>query len=419
MKNLLEKPDYQLLKKAELLQISHPNGGVFGDILLPSSKSESNRVLIIKALSKNKIQLDNLSEARDTQTMQRLLSSSELTLDVLDAGTTMRFLTAFCAATQRKSILTGTERMCERPIGILVEALKNLGAEIEYLQKDGFPPIKINGFSQKQANLSIRGDVSSQYISALLMVAPTLPLGLTIELTGEIASRPYLQMTLDLMQHFGIQYVWSENSIKIEPQKYQDNQYFVESDWSGASYWYSVVALAENAEIKLLGLKENSLQGDKEIVEIMKNLGVKSVFEKDGVRLTKTSQIHDFEWDFASCPDLAQTIAVIAAAKGISLKMRGLQSLRIKETDRISALVTELAKINAPTMVIGDSELHILPAKIKAPSQNIHTYQDHRMAMAFAPLALKFGLKITEPAVVDKSYPNFWADFGKVGFEMN
>ncbi len=401
------------------IQIRHPNARLKGKIYLPSSKSESNRVLIINALTQNKCQLENLSTARDTVTMRRLLASDDLELNVIDAGTTMRFLTAYCAVTGRKTVLTGTARMCERPIGILVDALRDLGAEIEYKEKEHFPPIFIRSFAQKMQALAIRGDVSSQYISALLMVAPILPQGLELQLMGYVGSKPYITMTLQLMQHFGIQAVWEENTIRIAPQNYSPKSYFVESDWSGASYWYSMVSLAQEAEIELIGLKENSLQGDKAIVEIMDKLGVKTKFGTNSIFLTKKEAVTELEWDFTDCPDLAQTVAVVAAAKGIKLIMKGLQSLRIKETDRIRAIMQEIEKFACATKVIGDAELHILAENfLRIDNQVVSTYKDHRMAMAFAPLALLGRIEIEEAEVVEKSYPSFWDDLRKVGFSI-
>jgi 3-phosphoshikimate 1-carboxyvinyltransferase len=390
------------------------------NIALPASKSESNRVLLIDALyhqqTGRNLALHNLSTARDTVTMQKLLASKELELNVIDAGTTMRFLTAFCTVTQRKTILTGTERMCERPISILVEALRTLGGEIDYTRIDGFPPIHIHGFSQKANKVLIRGDVSSQYISALLMVAPLLPQGLTLELVGEIQSQPYIEMTIDLMQYFGIDVVWRHQQIHVYPQKYLYEAYAVESDWSAASYWYSVAALADEAEILLEGLKEKSLQGDKAIVEIGKYFGVASQFTDKGVLLTKTNaiEIPNNTLDFSACPDLAQTIAVLAAAQGRELLMTGLQSLRIKETDRIAALQHELHKFGIEAFVQHDTDLYIKPQTMHSPTKPIATYKDHRMAMAFAPLALLFEIEIQDPEVVAKSYPHFWEDMKKV-----
>jgi len=338
----------------------------------------------------------------------------------LDAGTTMRFLTAFCTATNRKNtVMTGTARMQERPIKILVDALRELGAEIDYLKNEGYPPIQIKNFKSQKNHIQVQGDVSSQYISALLMIAPTLPDGLTLELTGKIGSKPYIQMTLNLMQHFGIQYEWQGNRIKIESQKYTSSNYTVESDWSGASYWYAMVALSDEAEIDLWGLRKKSYQGDWEIVRIMEKLGVKTAFTETGVRLTKIPSQNTLEWDFTHCPDLAQTVAVVAGMKSIGLKMKGLESLRIKETDRIDAIAQELAKYQIKTRVVGDEELHILPHQSpQQPTKPIHTYEDHRMAMAFAPTALLFEVKIEEPKVVGKSYPSYWEDLEQAGFQV-
>lgn len=396
-------------------------------VLLPSSKSESNRVLLIDALCKQQTQqsckLQNLSTARDTVTMQRLLASADFTLDVLDAGTTMRFLTAFCALTHRKAILTGTDRMCERPIALLVEALQNLGASISYVQKQGFPPIQIENFSQKTANISIRGDVSSQYISALLMVAPLLPQGLKLELLGEVHSKPYIQMTIELMKQFGVEVKWhtklAQTYLYVQPQTYKAATYWIESDWSAASYWYAIGSLAESCNIFLEGLKPQSLQGDSTITEIGEYFGINSQFESKGIRLSKIEPkfLQNDTIDFSNCPDLAQTVAVLAAAKGKNLYLTGLQSLRIKETDRIAALQTELQNFGIQAVVKNENTLHIAPQKLQAPLRLVHTYKDHRMAMAFAPLALLQEVEIAEPSVVEKSYPHFWTDMQKV-FEV-
>ncbi|SFE79834.1 3-phosphoshikimate 1-carboxyvinyltransferase [Thermoflexibacter ruber] len=403
---------------AEAVRIFHPSKQIHTSILLPSSKSESNRVLIINALCKQPCQLNNLSEARDTQTMLRLLASDDLMLDVIDAGTTMRFLTAYCTVINRETILTGSQRMCERPIQVLVEALRELGADIEYMKNEGYPPIHIKKFRPVKNELYMRGDISSQYISALLMAAPALPNGLKINLVGKVASLPYIQMTLQLMQNFGVQHEWNGNSIYVAPQQYHASSYSVESDWSASSYWYSIVSLAHEAEVKLLGLKKDSLQGDAEIVKIMEHLGVSSVFEEDGVWLRKTKTVKDFEWDFTHCPDLAQTIAVLGAAKGVNMKLTGLESLKIKETDRLIAVRDELAKFGIEAKDVNDAELHISPQAMQAPSAMIRTYKDHRMAMAFAPLALLFEISIEKPEVVEKSYPRFWEDLEKAGFEV-
>lgn len=413
------------------IRISHPTGVLRGTVQLPASKSESNRALLIQALSTEKITLHNLSEANDTVLLQRLLKSPEKELNAEDAGTVMRFLTAYFSLTNQPKILTGTERMCQRPIGILVEALRELGAEIKYRGKDGFPPLEIMGFEPKfsgKANVQLRGDVSSQFISALLLCAPGLPHGLRLELLGKIASRPYLEMTLALMQQFGVAAGFTENTIEIAPQIYRSGEFWVESDWSAASYWYSLAALAKEAEILLLGLKANSLQGDSQVAELMADFGVKTTFLPEGVLLTKTTgKTNRITIDFSDIPDLAQTFAVLAAAKNIALEMTGLESLRIKETDRIAALQTELARFNASfpevlpgTFLVkkdsvsegkGFESLHL-----QKPENTVETYHDHRMAMSFAPLALLQEIEIEAPEVVRKSYPAFWEELRKIGF---
>ena len=373
----------------------------------------------MQALADEKIELHNLSEARDTQTMQRLLQSPEPEWDVLDAGTTMRFLIAYTTVDRMGKVLRGTPRMHQRPVKLLVDALQEIGADIQYLENEGYPPVLVRGLTRGQTGhqVSIRGDVSSQYISALLMIAPCLKEGLALTLTGKIGSRPYVEMTLGLMQHFGIDYQWSsDNIIRIAPQAYQAGTYTIESDWSGASYWYSVVALADEATVKLLGLRQNSWQGDRVIVDIMARLGVQTQFEDDGVVLTKQAAADTFTQDFSDCPDLAQTVAVVCAAKGIPATLSGLESLRIKETDRIAALQGELAKIGA-RLEESDATGRVVPSdKANLPEEiSFATYEDHRMAMAFAPLATQTDIIIEDPTVVNKSYPQFWEDLKQAG----
>lgn len=380
------------------------------DIPLEASKSESNRALIINAVSGNKSTLYNLSNARDTQTMLRLLASDEETLDVLDAGTTMRFLTAYSILGETPRIMTGTERMQQRPIHILAKSLKQIGAKIEFLKKDGYPPHLVKPLKKQKSNhISIKGDVSSQFISALLMIAPALPEGLSLKLKGKVGSRPYIQMTLDMMKLFGVKAHWTNNTIEIAPQEYKEYPYVVESDWSGASYWYSFVALADEAKIKLLGLRQKSLQGDIAIVHIMNQLGVMSTFEEDGVVLQKIPHQKEFEYDFSDCPDLAQTVAVVCGVKDIHCKMTGLESLKIKETDRIKALKKELKKFK---IKLKETEEGVYEIKSKFEPSNevieVETYEDHRMAMAFAPLLTQQSINIKDPSVVNKSYPSFW-----------
>ncbi|RDB07282.1 3-phosphoshikimate 1-carboxyvinyltransferase [Runella aurantiaca] len=402
--------------------VNPPTQPIRTAIRLASSKSESNRALIINALTQFKGQLENISSARDTQTMMRLLQSSDVVADVLDAGTTMRFLTAYFAVTNQHKTMTGTPRMCERPIGILVDALRILGANITYKQNEGYPPTELNGFQYSgQNHLTIRGDVSSQYISALLMIGPMLPDGITLELTGEIGSRPYIEMTLQQMRAFGVNHEanWEAKTIRVPAQHYTPTHYAIESDWSGASYWYSLVALAKDAEVELLGLKENSLQGDSAIVQIMAHMGVKSVFTTRGVLLTKIPAEKAFAWDFTDCPDLAQTVAACAAVAGIEVTMTGIESLKIKETDRVGALQAELPKIGGELVELEQNTKYIVRRKaetIAIPSSTpvIETYDDHRMAMAFAPVGMVFAVEISEPHVVAKSYPSFWDDLKKV-----
>ncbi len=380
------------------------------EIPLEASKSESNRALIINALSGNQSSLKNLSNARDTQTMLRLLASEEETLDVLDAGTTMRFLTAYSILGDNPRILTGTDRMQQRPIKILAKALQKIGAKVKFLKEDGYPPHKVHPLTkQKNDAIRIKGDVSSQFISALLMIAPSLPKGLTLELKGKIGSRPYIQMTLDMMHLFGINTAWTNNTIEVKPQPYGTYDYAVESDWSGASYWYSFVALADQASIKLLGLRQKSLQGDIAIVRIMNELGVMSTFEEDGVVLKKIQSQKSVEIDFSDCPDLAQTVAVVCGAKRIDCRMTGLESLRVKETDRIKALKKELKKFNVKLKEVEEGVWEI-KSKFQSgqPTVSVHTYEDHRMAMAFAPLCTQQEITIEDPTVVNKSYPSFW-----------
>ncbi|GHB60061.1 3-phosphoshikimate 1-carboxyvinyltransferase [Persicitalea jodogahamensis] len=391
-----------------------PQKKVHAEIKLTASKSECNRALIIDALTGFKCSLTNISEARDCQTMQRLLASDGPVADVIDAGTTMRFLTAYFAITGQRKTMTGTPRMCERPIGLLVDALRHLGAKIEYEQKEGFPPLRLEGFNYSgKNNLNIRGDVSSQYISALLMIAPLLPDGLVLTLEGEVGSRPYIEMTLQQMAYFGIKFQadWSAQTITVPAQSYQPKSYAIESDWSGASYWYSIVALAEEAEVELLGLKENSLQGDSAIVAIMSHLGVKSTFTERGVLLQKTKAESSLDWDFTDCPDLAQTVAVCCAMKNIKLTLTGVESLKIKETDRIYALQEELKKLGAELVEVETNHRYELNRTQEVASDitpSIHTYDDHRMALAFAPVGMLRSVVIEEPGVVVKSYPNFW-----------
>jgi 3-phosphoshikimate 1-carboxyvinyltransferase len=356
--------------------------------------------------------------------MNSALTSNNQTIDVQHAGTAMRFLTAYFASQDGKTItLTGSSRMKERPIKILVDALKQLGATIEYLEKEGFPPIKIIGQKLTDSQVSLQANLSSQYISALLLIAPSLQNGMELKLIGEITSFSYIKMTLELLQEIGVETSFMDKTIVVKPKT--QNPTFktivVESDWSSASYFYSIIALSEvGTQIELSSFKENSLQGDAVLAKIYQQMGVETHYKKGNITLIKNSKIinQNINLNLNSAPDIAQTIAVTAFGLGISCELTGLQTLKIKETDRLDALQNELLKLGAIISISNDS-LQMESSKSINSNQNIATYNDHRMAMAFAPLALKTTLKIENAAVVSKSYPNFWNDLGKIGFEIS
>ena len=402
------------------IKVSAPAHPIDCKILLPSSKSISNRALIINALGKGTYQLENLSECDDTQVMVRALQAGpDETIDIMAAGTAMRFLTAHLSVTPGKRIITGTQRMQQRPIQVLVNALRELGADINYTNNEGYPPLEITGSSLNKESISLPGNISSQYISALLMIAPTLTHGLTIQLIGDIISRPYIQLTLQLMKDFGADARWTkENELRVEPQLYKSIPYYIESDWSAASYWYQIAALAPEATITLPKLLANSYQGDSKVAELFGWLGVETSYQEDGVTLTKsTPKVERMEYDFINQPDLAQTFVVTCSLLGIPFRFTGLQSLKIKETDRIVALVKEMRKLG---FVIKDSENSILSWEGERCTREegaIDTYEDHRMAMAFAPASLKISdLFINNPQVVSKSYPRYWENLQAAGF---
>jgi 3-phosphoshikimate 1-carboxyvinyltransferase len=387
--------------------------------LLPASKSIANRALIINALAGGKSELENLSDANDTQLMLRLVNAPQQVIDVEDAGTTMRFLTAYFSVTGQHKILTGTSRMKERPIGILVNALRTLGVDIQYTEKDGYPPLETKAFKgQKTDVIRIRGDVSSQFISALMMIAPVLPEGLKLELEGKIGSRPYIEMTASIMRHFGAQVSFEGNIVKVSPGAFQSAPFTVESDWSAASYWFAFTALASDASISLPKLSLTSLQGDSVIRKIMEPLGVDAVMENGLLKLTKRKHLSELSWDFTHCPDLAQTVAVVCAAKGIKGHFTGLESLRIKETDRIAALQQELKKIGGDLIEVDAEHWTLVPSQQLPARASFATYKDHRMAMAFAPLVTLMDVEIDKGDVVRKSYPNFWNDLKTVGINV-
>ena len=397
-------------------------------VKLPASKSISNRALIIYALSDCCILPENLSDCDDTEVIIRALREKPYTIDIGAAGTAMRFTTAYLAATESgEHVLTGTERMKHRPIKILVDALRKLGADISYKGEEGFPPLCIRGRRLEGGELEIEGDVSSQYISALLMIGPILKQGLTLRLRGEIISRPYIDLTLWTMREFGAEAEWSAvDTIEVKPQPYKPRPYYIENDWSAASYWYEMVALSPDGdvEVQLEGLMDGSKQGDSSVRYIFSLLGVKTTFDsrKPGepttVLLKKNGHcVPRLEFDFVNAPDLAQTFVVACCALGVPFHFTGLQTLKIKETDRIEALKKEMAKLGCIITDVNDSELSWDGNKSAVEGvPTIDTYDDHRMALAFAPLALYHPVVINNPHVVSKSYPQYWEDLRAAGF---
>ncbi len=406
-------------------RISSTNGNLEGTVNLPASKSISNRVLIIEALSNGSSQIHNLSDSDDTKVLAAALNSNSNKFDIGHAGTAMRFLTAFVSRIIGEWEITGSERMKQRPIKILVDALNQLGARIEYLENEGCPPLKIYGSYLKGQTLELDGSVSSQYISALLMIAPVIENGLVLKLTGNVTSRSYIELTLKLMQQFGIQYRWEGNTIIIPEQNYYALDYTVEADWSGASYWYQLLAMAaDTGEIMLENLRLDSLQGDANIAAWFEHFGIISEQKTNGVLLSKIKNIQpeNLVLDFIENPDIAQTMACLCVAKKIPFTFSGLKTLKIKETNRIAALQNELIKFGAiltepeQDKLSWNGEIDSLSVQ-KIPV--IETYHDHRMALAFAPMALAgYQMEIADPLVVTKSYPGFWDDMRKFGFEI-
>lgn len=397
---------------------------------LPASKSISNRALIIHALSGGSTLPENLSDCDDTSVIVEALRTMPEEINIKAAGTAMRFMTAYLSVTPGTHILTGTERMKHRPIGILVDALRTLGATIEYVGEEGYPPLRITGSTLKGGLLEIHGNVSSQYISALLMIGPMLKDGLTLRLLDHIISRPYIDLTLWMMGEFGAEAEWtSADTITVNPKPYKSRDYFIENDWSGASYWYEILALNGDpeSEIRLTGLMDGSKQGDSITRYIFSLLGVKTKLQskKAGIPQTITLKknghcVPKLEYDFVNCPDLAQTFVVACAAMNIPFHFTGLSTLKIKETDRIEALKTEMRKLGYVVKDIDGSEL-LWDGERCEPSleQGIDTYEDHRMALAFAPYAMKHnGLVINNPQVVTKSYPHYWDHLRQAGFKV-
>ena len=399
-------------------------------ISLPASKSISNRALIIYALSGGRNLPQNLSDCDDTEVIIEALRYMPKEINIKAAGTAMRFMTAYLSVMRGTHILTGTERMKHRPIGILVDALHKLGADISYVGETGYPPLRITGKTLLGGRLEIPGNVSSQYISALLMIGPMLKDGLILQLTGDIISRPYIDLTLWTMREFGAEAEWtSADTIEVKGKSYKGRDYFIENDWSGASYWYEIMALNEDpeSEIKLTGLMDGSKQGDSVARYIFSLLGVKTTFQtkKQGTIQTVTIRksgrcVSRLEYDFLNSPDLAQTFVVTCAAKNVPFRFTGLSTLKIKETDRIEALKKEMRKLGYVLHDVNGNELYWDGERCEPDmEQGIDTYEDHRMALAFAPFACQQeGLVINNPQVVTKSYPRYWEDLKAAGFEI-
>ena len=396
-------------------------------VLLPSSKSISNRVLILNILCNNPQVINNISVCDDTEAVIKALNDKNSSIDIGAAGTAMRFLTAYLSGQNGSYTITGTERMKNRPIRILVEALRSAGACIDYLEKEGFPPLHIKGQTLKGGSVRLDGSVSSQYISALLMTGPVMTNGLRLHLSGDIISKPYINLTIRLMRLFGVIVFEEGQTYSIPPQQYSPVENFtVESDWSAASYWYEMIVLCNdnNASVSLSGLTPDSLQGDSSIVGLFEKLGVETTFTPEGVTLTKKKCTIDgpLIFDFIAMPDIAQTAVVACVMLGIKFRFTGLQTLKIKETDRLNALKTELQKFGYLIDIHNENSIEWNGEKCEAEiSPVVSTYEDHRMAMAFAPISLctDNGIKISDPEVVSKSYPAFWDDLKKTGFVIS
>lgn len=391
-------------------------------VQITGSKSESNRLLLLQALYPE-FKLENVSNSDDSNLMTRALNSQSEVVDIHHAGTAMRFLTAYFSIQEnRETVLTGSKRMKERPIKILVEALQELGAKISYEENEGFPPIRISGKKLTKNKVSLKANVSSQYISALLLIGSKLENGIELTLEGEITSVPYIKMTLSLLDEIGVTSTFKDNTITVTPkaEQFTPKTLTVESDWSSASYFFSIAALsAVGTEITLSSYKQNSLQGDSVLVDIYKHFGVKTVFNKNTVTLKKEQfNLQPLALDLKNAPDIAQTIAVTCFALGITCDMVGLHTLKIKETDRLVALKTEIEKLGGDVKIT-DKSLHLAASNHIKPMVSVATYNDHRMAMAFAPLALKTAIVIEDAMVVSKSYPTFWDDLKTIGFNID
>lgn len=396
-------------------KVSKQNKSIKGRIHLGGSKSISNRVLIMEALMGTEIEKRNLSDSNDTQVLAQLLKSSSATFDAHDAGTTFRFMTAYLSLKEGSWILTGSDRMKQRPIGDLVDPLRELGAQIEYLGKENFPPLKITGGKMKGGRVQVHSGVSSQFASALLMLAPCMKDGITLDLTGNVVSEPYIEMTLSLMDYFDVHHERKENSIHIPCQQYRPQNIFIESDWSAASYYYEMAAFADELDLTLSGLLENSFQGDSVIARLMENFGIETSYQNESVHLQKRVNGNDSQFDLKDQPDLAPAMFVVCAGLSRAASFTGLSHLQYKESDREEVLRKELSKCGIS--VVRDGECIKISGRFIPGEHTFSTYLDHRMAMAFAPLAMLCDyIMIEDPMVVKKSYPGYWEDIADLGF---
>ncbi|MCG8412080.1 MAG: 3-phosphoshikimate 1-carboxyvinyltransferase [Bacteroidales bacterium] len=405
------------------IEIIAPEKEIKNVVLLPASKSISNRMLTIQALCKERIEIQNLATSKDTLVLSAAYKNIDTTeIDIGATGTAMRFLTAFLSISPGERILTGDFRMKQRPIAVLVDILREFGAKIEYLEKEGFPPLKIEGTSLLAKRTQIKGNISSQYISALLMIAPYIDGDFELTIVDKILSKDYILMTTELMHKFGAEVEWIDNTIKVKRAEYKSGEITVESDWSSASYWFEIVSLIPNSEIELEGLHKNSLQGDSVLIDLFRTLGVESKFTNLGILIKNiATKCSFFEYDFSRCPDLVQTLVVTLVAKNIPFNLYGLDNLSIKETDRINALITEFNKLGIHLKSESNKELIWAGNEtITIPENHIvETYDDHRMALAFAPISVVTKkISIKKPNVVIKSYPNYWDSLRKVGFKI-
>ena len=400
--------------------ISHTSKSINADLILPPSKSISNRALIIQALCQSKPKLLNLSKSSDTQSLVQALQPTSKTINVGDAGTSMRFITAYLSQQEGSYILTGSDRMKERPIGHLVEALNSIGADINYLEKDGFPPLAINGKALEGGKVDIFTSVSSQFVSALLLIAPTLKKGLSLSLKGELLSKTYIKMTLDMMRYFGIQSSWTNNTIQVEPQNYVSKDLKVESDWSALAFILQAMSIAKSAQVSISGLSKDSWQGDSYVLNLFEKFGLQYEFKDEKLYLKKLDKglNGDYNVNLKDAPDLAQAYCCTLSALSQSVKIEGLNNLKHKESHRLKALHSELNKINQESHYTKDT-IQLKASILHSPTESFDSHNDHRMAMCLAPFALLFDIKIKNIEVVNKSYPSYWEDLKKMGFTIS